>query len=74
MSTWNLSNENLLELIDNLRLAGRGGYFLDNDDWCMLCDDAANAIEKLSEQVKTLNELALDEMAATNQKLGLYDE
>jgi hypothetical protein len=45
--SWNLSNENLLELIDNLRLAGRGGYFLDNDGWCMLCDDAANALEEM---------------------------
>lgn len=47
MSTSNLSNENLLELIDNLRLAGRGGYFLDNDDWCTLCDDAADALEEM---------------------------
>jgi hypothetical protein len=30
--------------------------------------------KELSEQVKTLNELALDEMVATNQTLGLYDE
>jgi hypothetical protein len=45
--SWNLSNENLLELIDNLRLAGRGGYFLNNDGWEMLCDDAANALEAM---------------------------
>jgi len=42
-------------------------------DYMRLCGLIVREKE-LSEQVKKLNELALDEMVATNQTLGLYDE
>ena len=46
---------------------------LSSQDYMRLCGLIVREKE-LSEQVKKLNELALDEMVATNQKLGLYDE
>ena len=46
---------------------------LSSQDYMRLCGLIVRERE-LSEQVKKLNELALEEMAAINQKLGLYDE
>jgi hypothetical protein len=46
---------------------------LSPEDYMRLCELIVREKER-SERIKELNELALDEMVAINQKLGLYDE
>jgi hypothetical protein len=47
--------------------------FLSPEDYARLYEIIIREKER-SERIKELNELALEEMAAINQKLGLYDE
>lgn len=47
--------------------------FLSPEDYARLHEIIVREKER-SERIKELNELALEEMVAINQKLGLYDE
>ena len=47
--------------------------FLSPEDYARLHEIIIREKER-SERIKELNELALEEMAAINQKLGLYDD
>jgi len=47
--------------------------FLSPEDYARLHEIIIREKER-SERIKELNELALEEMAEINQKLGLYDE
>ena len=47
--------------------------FLSPEDYMRLHEIIIREKER-SERIKELNELALEEMVAINQKLGLYDE
>ena len=47
--------------------------FLSPEDYARLYEIIIREKER-SERIKELNELALEEMVAINQKLGLYDD